>query len=114
MAAFFKPDQRRRGAGRGRRASSDALADEPDVASAARPWSGEEVGTIIGEDLARAEMLAFPIIFLLSLWVFRGVIAALLPLADGRPGDLRRRSSAIGLFNEAMTLSVYALNLASA
>ena len=40
---------------------------------------GEHVGDIIGEDLARAELIAFPIIFLLSLWVFRGVIAALLP-----------------------------------
>ena len=57
-------------------------------------------------------MLAFPIIFLLSLWVFRGVIAALLPSLMGAAGHLRGASSAIGLFNEAMTLSVYALNLA--
>ena len=89
VAAFFTPDQRRRGRGRGRPASRDALADEPDVRLGGAVVVGEEVGTIIGEDLAKAEMLAFPLIFLLSLWVFRGVVAALLPLADGRARDLR-------------------------
>ena len=38
---------------------------------------------IIGEDLAKAESFAFPMIFLLSLWVFRGVVAALLPSLMG-------------------------------
>ena len=72
---------------------------------------GDEVGTIIGEDLAKAESFAFPIIFLLSLWVFRGVIAALLPSLMG--GLVIFGSFlAIGLTNEAMTLSIYALNLA--
>ena len=72
---------------------------------------GEEVGTIIGEDLARAEMLAFPIIFLLSLWVFRGVIAALLPSLMGAL-VIFGSFLAIGLTNEVTGLSVYALNLA--
>ena len=72
---------------------------------------GEQVGSIIGEDLARAEMLAFPIIFLLSLWVFRGFVAALLPSLMG--GVVIFGSFlAIGLVNEGLTLSVYALNLA--
>jgi RND superfamily putative drug exporter len=88
----------------------DALEGQP-VKVGGADAVGDEVGTIIGEDLAKAEMLAFPIIFLLSLWVFRGVIAALLPSLMGGVvifgGFL-----AIGLLNEAMTLSVYALNLA--
>jgi RND superfamily putative drug exporter len=72
---------------------------------------GDEVGTIIGKDLATAEMFAFPIIFLLSLWVFRGLVAALLPSLMG--GVVIFGSFlAIGLVNEGMTLSVYALNLA--
>jgi RND superfamily putative drug exporter len=45
--------------------------------------AGEQVGEQVSEDLARAEMLAFPLLFLLSLWVFRGLVAALLPLAVG-------------------------------
>ena len=53
-------------------------------ASAAPPWWASTSAPSSAQDLARAEMIAFPIIFLLSLWVFRGVIAALLPLADGR------------------------------
>ncbi|HWI21676.1 MAG TPA: MMPL family transporter [Baekduia sp.] len=40
---------------------------------------GPEIGTKVSEDLARAEMIAFPLLFLLSLWVFRGLIAAVLP-----------------------------------
>jgi uncharacterized membrane protein YdfJ with MMPL/SSD domain len=88
-----------------------ALEGQPDVTLGGAVVVGEEVGTIIGEDLAKAEMIAFPLIFLLSLWVFRGVVAALLPSVMG--GVVIFGSFlAIGLFNEAMTLSVYALNLA--
>jgi uncharacterized membrane protein YdfJ with MMPL/SSD domain len=87
------------------------LADEPNVSLGGVAVVGEQVGTTIGEDLARAELIAFPIIFLLSLWVFRGVVAALLPSIIGAVvifgGFL-----AIGLVNEAMSLSIYALNLA--
>ena len=89
----------------------DSLEGQPDVKLGGAVAVGEEVGDIIGEDLAKAEMLAFPLIFLLSLWVFRGVIAALLPSLMG--GVVIFGSFlAIGLFNEAMTLSIYALNLA--
>ena len=89
----------------------DALAGEPDVTLGGAVMVGRQAGSIIGEDLAYAEMLAFPIIFLLSLWVFRGLVAALLPSLMG--GLVIFGSFlAIGLFNEAMTLSVYALNLA--
>ena len=43
----------------------------------------DQVGDQVSEDIARAELLAFPILFLLSLFVFRSVVAALLPLAVG-------------------------------
>lgn len=89
----------------------DALAENEDVSLGGVAVVGEQVGSIIGSDLARAEALAFPIIFLLSLWVFRGFVAALLPSLMG--GVVIFGSFlAIGLVNEAMTLSVYALNLA--
>jgi hypothetical protein len=35
------------------------------------------------EDLVRAELLAFPLLLLLTMWIFRGVVAALLPLLVG-------------------------------
>jgi uncharacterized membrane protein YdfJ with MMPL/SSD domain len=89
----------------------DELEDEPGVSLGGVAVVGEQVGSIIGEDLARAEAIAFPIIFLLSLWVFRGFVAALLPPLLG--GVVIFGSFlAIGLANEGLTLSIYALNLA--
>jgi RND superfamily putative drug exporter len=90
----------------------DALAPDHAVTVGGAAVVGKEAGDIIGEDLARAELLAFPIILLLSLWVFRGLVAALLPPLMGAL-VIFVSFLAIGLVNEAMTLSVYALNLAT-
>ena len=73
--------------------------------------AGPVVGDQVSEDLAKAEMLAFPLLFLLTLVVFRGAIAALLPLFVGL---LTIMTTFLGLrlFNEATALSIFALNLA--
>jgi RND superfamily putative drug exporter len=73
--------------------------------------AGPVVGHQVSEDLAKAEMLAFPLLFLLTLVVFRGAIAALLPLFVGL---LTIMTTFLGLrlFNEATALSIFALNLA--
>jgi len=70
-----------------------------------------EIGETVQEDLARAELLAFPILFLLSLWVFRSAVAALLPPLIGA-------LSIVGAFlllrlvnSELTGLSIFALNL---
>ncbi len=42
-----------------------------------------EVRDQVSKDLGKAELLVFPILFLLSLFVFRGVVAALLPMLVG-------------------------------
>ena len=42
-----------------------------------------EINKRVTSDLKRAETLAFPILLLLSFWVFRGLVAALLPLLVG-------------------------------
>ena len=42
-----------------------------------------QVNDQIQHDLTRAEKIAFPILFLLALWVFRSVVAALLPILCG-------------------------------
>jgi RND superfamily putative drug exporter len=75
--------------------------------------AGPAVGDQVSEDLARAEMLAFPLLFLLSLWVFRGVVAALLPLFVG---VLTIFGTFLGLrlVNAVEPLSIFALNLAIA
>ena len=69
-----------------------------------------QVSDQVSEDLARAEMLAFPLLFLLSLLVFRGAVAALLPLFVGL---LTIMGTFLGLrlVNEGLLLSIFALNL---
>jgi uncharacterized membrane protein YdfJ with MMPL/SSD domain len=42
-----------------------------------------EINKTTSSDLERAEMFAFPILLLLSFWVFRGLVAAALPLLVG-------------------------------
>ena len=42
-----------------------------------------DVNAQVEEDLRKAEMLAFPILFLLSLLFFRSLVAAALPLLVG-------------------------------
>jgi uncharacterized membrane protein YdfJ with MMPL/SSD domain len=72
--------------------------------------AGRQVGEQIGSDLAHAEMLALPLLFVLSLLIFRGLIAALLPLAGGLV-SIVTTFSALRLVNSATPMSVYAINL---
>ncbi len=69
-----------------------------------------ETSTIVGEDLLRAELIAFPLLFLVSLWVFRGLVAALLPPIMGAL-VIFGGFFFLGLVNQIFGVSVYALNL---
>jgi uncharacterized membrane protein YdfJ with MMPL/SSD domain len=86
------------------------LAGEPGVTLGGAVLAREQVGEQVQEDLARAEMLAFPILFLLSLIVFRSVVAALLPLAVGMTTILTT-FALMRLVNEVEPMSVFAINL---
>ncbi len=70
----------------------------------------EQVGRTVEEDLVRAEMIAFPLLLVLAFWVFRGLVAALLPPLVGA---LTILLSFLGLrlATQAISLSVFALNL---
>jgi len=91
-----------------------------EMAAALRATPGVQVGgselavtersQSIGPDLLRAELIAFPLLFLLSLLMFRSLIGSLLPVAAGAA------SIAIVLFGLHLAasrteLSVYALNV---
>lgn len=89
----------------------DAFAGDPTVKLGGAAVVQDQTSTIISEDLARAELFAFPILFLLSLWVFRGVVAALLPTLMGMLVIFATFLS-LGLIAQATTISVFALNLA--
>ena len=70
-----------------------------------------EINKRTSSDLKNAELLAFPILLLLSLWVFRGLIAAALPLLVGGFAIVLT-FLALRLINaEATGLSIFAVNL---
>ena len=71
--------------------------------------AGIEVGNQATRDLATAELLAFPLLAILSLLIFRGVAAAL-PLAVGGISVLGA-FAVLRAINEALALSPFALNL---
>ena len=88
----------------------EELADEPDVLVGGDSVAEEQVGEQISKDLTRAEIMAFPLLFLLSLLFFRGFVAAALPLMVGAIAIV---GTFLGLriATELGEVSVYALNL---
>jgi uncharacterized membrane protein YdfJ with MMPL/SSD domain len=99
-------------------ADDDALAEElqerverePGVTAGGGQLAFTQVGEQVEEDLARAEMLAFPLLFLLSLVVFRSVVAALLPVMVGGI-TIITTFVWLRLVNEVEPMSVFAINL---
>jgi uncharacterized membrane protein YdfJ with MMPL/SSD domain len=99
-------------------ADDDALAEElqarverePGVTAGGGELAFTQVGEQVEEDLARAEMLAFPLLFLLSLVVFRSVVAALLPVLVGGT-TIITTFVWLRLVNEVEPMSVFAINL---
>ena len=72
--------------------------------------ANEEVQAQSEHDLFRAELIAFPLLFLLALWVFRGVVAAVLPLLAGGL-SIVTTLALLRAANEVRPISVFALNL---
>jgi uncharacterized membrane protein YdfJ with MMPL/SSD domain len=89
---------------------SDDLDGQPGVSVGGIALAQEQVNKQVEKDLRTAEMLAFPILFLLSLLFFRSAVAALLPLMIGG-------LAIVGTFlllrvaNEFVDVSIFALNL---
>jgi uncharacterized membrane protein YdfJ with MMPL/SSD domain len=87
----------------------NALAGDHAVTLGGDAVAGQQVGSQATSDLAIAELIAFPLLALLAVLVFRGV-AALLPVAIGG-------FSVLGAFallravNSVLSLSPFALNL---
>lgn len=69
-----------------------------------------EIDETVASDLARAEMLAFPVVLLLLLLIFRGVVPALLPVGLGLL-TISGAALALGIINQWLSISVFALNL---
>src|SRR5262245_29395365 len=87
-----------------------AFADDPRVTLGGSPVANEEISKTIEDDLRRAELLAVPLIVVLSFFLFRGLVASLLaPIAGGITVlvsfFLLRELASL------TSLSIYALNL---
>jgi uncharacterized membrane protein YdfJ with MMPL/SSD domain len=89
---------------------TERLDGEPGVTLGGPAVAQQQVNEQVEEDLRRAEMLAFPILFVLSLLFFRSLVAALLPLMIGG-------LAIVGSFfmlrmaSEFGSISIFALNL---
>ncbi len=70
----------------------------------------QQVNEQVESDLVKAELIAFPLLFLFSLWVFRSAVAALLPLMVGGITIVGSLLVVRGI-NEFVDISIFALNL---
>src|SRR5215208_7197916 len=90
-------------------AALDRFAGRDGVAVGGPAVAGLQIGETVGADLGRAELIAFPLLLLLSLLFFRGR-ATLMPLAVGVTTVLGT-FLVLAAINQAYGLSVFALNL---
>jgi RND superfamily putative drug exporter len=89
---------------------SRALKSDPHVTLGGGAFANVQVGDTVSQDLARSELLAFPLLFLLLLFVFRGGVAAFFPIVMGMVTVLGGFLG-LRLVNELTPLSVFAVNL---
>jgi uncharacterized membrane protein YdfJ with MMPL/SSD domain len=91
---------------------ADRFAGRPGVVVGGAAVAQEQVNKQVEEDLKKAEMLAFPLLFLLSFLFFRSLVASLLPVMIGL-------LAIVGTFlilrvaSEFGSISIFALNLTS-
>jgi uncharacterized membrane protein YdfJ with MMPL/SSD domain len=86
------------------------FAGDSSVTLGGNPVANHEISTTIESDLRRAELLAVPLIVLLSFFIFRGLVASLLaPLAGGI--TVLVSFALLRALASVTSLSIYALNL---
>jgi uncharacterized membrane protein YdfJ with MMPL/SSD domain len=111
VVAYFKPRSDRQLEDVAKRIEA-RFAGQRDVRLGGEQIAGAQANTQVGHDLARAELLAFPLIFLLSLLFFRSLVAALLPPLLGGVAIVAT-FFALRIVSGFTDLSVFALNLVS-
>lgn len=88
------------------------LAGAPGVTVAETDRTFDEINEQLGHDLPRIELVAVPLLLLLSFLVFRGLVAALLPILVAAVA-VAATLLGLRLLTEVMTVSPFALNLAT-
>ena len=90
--------------------TEDGFAGQRDVKLGGELVANAQVNTQVSHDLEHAELLAFPLVFLLSLLFFRSLVAALLPPLLGGLAIVAT-FFALRIVASFVDLSVFALNL---
>jgi len=86
------------------------LSGRPGIQIGGPALAQEQVNEQVESDLRRAEMLAFPLLFLLSLVFFRSLVAALLPPMIGALAIVGT-FLILSIASELSSISIFALNL---
>jgi uncharacterized membrane protein YdfJ with MMPL/SSD domain len=89
---------------------ADRLEGSPGVTLGGPDLASEQVNKKVESDLRRAELLAFPLLFLLSLLFFRSLVAALLPPLIGGLAIVATFLM-LRVASEFTSMSIFALNL---
>jgi RND superfamily putative drug exporter len=92
---------------------ADRLSGEPGVVVGGAAVAQEQVNKQVEKDLRMAELLAFPLLFLLSLLFFRSLVASVLPLMIGGLAIVGT-FLILRLASEVGSISIFALNLTTA
>jgi RND superfamily putative drug exporter len=92
---------------------ADQLSAKPGVVVGGAAVAQEQVNKQVEKDLRMAEMLAFPLLFLLSLLFFRSLVASVLPLMIGGLAIVGT-FLILRLASEFGSISIFALNLTTA
>jgi RND superfamily putative drug exporter len=109
FAVALKPTDDKQWQEAGERIADD-LAGEPGVLVGGPALAQAQVNDQVESDLQRAEMLAFPLLFLLSLLFFRSLVAAALPLLVGGLAIVGTFLT-LSVASELGSISIFALNL---
>ncbi|HXS32510.1 MAG TPA: MMPL family transporter [Solirubrobacterales bacterium] len=92
---------------------ADELSKRPGVIVGGAAVAQEQVNDQVEKDLRMAEMLAFPLLFLLSFLFFRSLVASVLPLMIGGLAIVGT-FLILRLASEFGSISIFALNLTTA
>jgi len=109
LAVALKPTDDKQWQTAGERIAEN-LADEPNVLVGGPALANAQVNEQVESDLQRAETLAFPLLFLLSLLFFRSLVAAALPLLVGGLAIVGTFLT-LSIASEFGSISIFALNL---
>jgi len=92
---------------------AEQLSEHEGVIAGGPAVAQEQVNKQVEKDLRMAEMLAFPLLFLLSLLFFRSLVASVLPLMIGGLAIVGT-FLILRLASEFASISIFALNLTTA